>query len=254
MSPPSQGATTTPRSPTTRGGRPSRKIVQPTRLEAVDGTLDPLGPLGAAPSADVLEEQGPTPPRKEPAASRRPLSSTPQQNMSQSMMSSIDLNDESNDGVRGKMPPPVQPPTPGESAKRQTQPSMSVEQAAKPSFNITVGDPHKVGDLTSSHIVYQVRTQVSVSASLLTRIPLMVYRQRRRHIDSRTLQSVGGIVTSYGFTINYTATIQELLSHLHQKSKLLVDLIRILWSREERHWNECSTRQQHIRFYNMTVT
>ena len=37
---------------------------------------------------------------------------------------------------------------------------MSVEQAAKPSFDISVGDPHKVGDLTSSHIVYQVTTKV----------------------------------------------------------------------------------------------
>ena len=38
---------------------------------------------------------------------------------------------------------------------------MSVEQAAKPNFDITVGDPHKVGDLTSSHIVYQVRTKTT---------------------------------------------------------------------------------------------
>ena len=45
-------------------------------------------------------------------------------------------------------------------ARRQTQPSVSIEQAARPSFDITVGDPHKVGDLTSSHIVYQVRTKV----------------------------------------------------------------------------------------------
>jgi hypothetical protein len=37
---------------------------------------------------------------------------------------------------------------------------MSVEQAAKPTFDISVGDPHKVGDLTSSHTVYQVRTRV----------------------------------------------------------------------------------------------
>jgi sorting nexin-1/2 len=38
---------------------------------------------------------------------------------------------------------------------------MSVEQAAKPTFDILVGDPHKVGDLTSSHIVYQVTTKVN---------------------------------------------------------------------------------------------
>jgi sorting nexin-1/2 len=38
---------------------------------------------------------------------------------------------------------------------------MSIEQAAKPTFQIYVGDPHKVGDLTSSHIVYQVSTKVN---------------------------------------------------------------------------------------------
>ena len=41
---------------------------------------------------------------------------------------------------------------------------MSIEQAAKPTFNITVGDPHKVGDMTSSHIVYQVRTKTTSKA------------------------------------------------------------------------------------------
>ena len=47
-----------------------------------------------------------------------------------------------------------------ENARRNPQPSVSIEQAARPKFDITVGDPHKVGDLTSSHIVYQVRTKV----------------------------------------------------------------------------------------------
>lgn len=64
------------------------------------------------------------------------------------------------DGGSFRGPPPVQPPADTEGLKRQTQPSMSVEQAAKPTFEINVGDPHKVGDLTSSHIVYQVRTKV----------------------------------------------------------------------------------------------
>ena len=58
-----------------------------------------------------------------------------------------------------RTPPPVQFSNP-ENSRRSTQPSVSVEQAAKPSFTVTVGDPHKVGDLTSSHTVYQVRTKV----------------------------------------------------------------------------------------------
>jgi sorting nexin-1/2 len=59
-----------------------------------------------------------------------------------------------------RIPPPVQP-SPGAPIRRDTQPSMSVEQASKPTFDITVGDPHKVGDLTSSHIVYLVKTKVN---------------------------------------------------------------------------------------------
>jgi sorting nexin-1/2 len=38
---------------------------------------------------------------------------------------------------------------------------VSVEQAAKPTFSIYVGDPHKVGDLTSSHTEYSVTTKTT---------------------------------------------------------------------------------------------
>jgi sorting nexin-1/2 len=41
---------------------------------------------------------------------------------------------------------------------------MSIEQAAKPSFNITVGDPHTVGSATSSHTVYTVITRTTSKA------------------------------------------------------------------------------------------
>ena len=75
-------------------------------------------------------------------------------------MDSVDLNDDVEPSGGARRPPPVQPAT-NETGRRTTQPSVSVEQAAKPSFDISVGDPHKVGDLTSSHIVYQVRTKVS---------------------------------------------------------------------------------------------
>jgi sorting nexin-1/2 len=74
-------------------------------------------------------------------------------------MDSVNLDDEQPRSVKG--PPPVQPAASMEGPKRQTQPSISVEQAAKPTFRVAVGDPHKVGDLTSSHIVYQVRTKVN---------------------------------------------------------------------------------------------
>ena len=81
-------------------------------------------------------------------------------------MDSVDLGDDGDQQrVRARYPPPVQPPPTGvENTRRQGQPSMSVEQAAKPSFDITVGDPHKVGDLATSHIVYQVRTKTTSKA------------------------------------------------------------------------------------------
>lgn len=78
------------------------------------------------------------------------------------MMDSVNL-EEDGTGFRG--PPPVQPPSEGEGVKRQSQPSVSIEQAAYPKFQITVGDPHKVGDLASSHIVYQVQTKVALVSS-----------------------------------------------------------------------------------------
>ena len=80
------------------------------------------------------------------------------------MLDSVDLSDDveptgSAAAPGPRFPPPVQP-SQGIPVRRDTQPSVSIEQAAKPSFDITVGDPHKVGDLTSSHIVYLVKTRV----------------------------------------------------------------------------------------------
>ncbi|KAI1913242.1 Vacuolar protein sorting-associated protein vps5 [Ophidiomyces ophidiicola] len=161
----SPSSLTSPRSPSSRGVRTPRKFgVQVTKLEAVDDSSDPLGPLGGS-SLQPISEQGPVPPQKEPFATRqtRPTSST-SQSSSAALMESVNLEDDID--TRPKMrPPPIQPhPNVGDVPKKQTKPSMSVEQAAKPSFYITVGDPHKVGDLTSSHIVYQVRTKTTSKA------------------------------------------------------------------------------------------
>ena len=148
---------------------PRRVGAQPTRLEALEDSLGPLGPLGDNSPAFSNSEQPPSPPLKEqqqqqslPVRSARHGPHQTQSPMSRSMMDSIDLGDDSESTTpRARYPPPVQPPPAGvENPRRQTQPSVSIEQAAKPNFEITVGDPHKVGDLTSSHIVYQVRTKV----------------------------------------------------------------------------------------------
>lgn len=77
-----------------------------------------------------------------------------------------------------KTPPPVQPHTAfeaalaaekvarggaggfGEGSSAGGSGAAAAAAATRPVFEITVGDPHKVGDLTSSHIEYQVRTKV----------------------------------------------------------------------------------------------
>ncbi|MCJ1394954.1 Vacuolar protein sorting-associated protein 5 [Xylographa bjoerkii] len=156
------------KSPTGRGPRtprtPRRVEAQPIRVEAADDALGPLGPLGD--NATVQSESVPTPPSKEQSLPLRNVRQPPTATMNNSMMESIDLsNDGEAQGSRARHPPPVQPPQNGpDNVRRQTQPSVSIEQAAKPTFGITVGDPHKVGDLTTSHIVYQVRTKTSSKA------------------------------------------------------------------------------------------
>ncbi|KAE8328283.1 Vps5 C terminal like-domain-containing protein [Aspergillus sergii] len=161
-----QTTSTGPRSPVRRGPRGIRKIsAHATKLEAVDDTLDPLGPLGdkADETSPAAVDQAPVPPQKEAFAGRnvRPTSSASQTSSGAGMVDSVNLEE---DGAGFRNPPPVQPPSDADSSKRQSEPSISIEKAAKPTFEITVGDPHKVGDLTSSHIVYQVRTKTTSKA------------------------------------------------------------------------------------------
>lgn len=79
------------------------------------------------------------------------------------MIDSVNLDDredEEGDGPRRpRQPPPVQPPQ-SDGPQRQVAPSVNVVEAAKPTFHIVVGDPHKVGDLTSAHTEYNVDTKV----------------------------------------------------------------------------------------------
>lgn len=163
LQPPVAPFTATVKSP---GGRakPSRRFAsQPTKLEAIDDGLGPLGPLGANAPAPIEADEPPALPQKEHTVSR---SARPAPGASQVTGGGDDDDDDEYRSTTGaRIPPPVQPPS-SEGPRRQTQPSMSVEQAAKPSFNISVGDPHKVGDLTSSHTVYQVRTTVRIMSIL----------------------------------------------------------------------------------------
>lgn len=173
---PESSEPTTAKSPTTaatssnaRSSRltPRRLVAQPTRLQAVED--DPLGPLGGGGgplAGDVPAEAAPPiPPLKEQQMPvRTTMPSQQQRRPGPADPHRID-DDEDGEGsfARGpRAPPPVQPAQPSP-IRTNTLPSVSVEQAAKPMFQITVGDPHKVGDLTSSHIVYAVRTKVRLS-------------------------------------------------------------------------------------------
>ncbi|PSS02490.1 Vps5 C terminal like-domain-containing protein [Coniella lustricola] len=164
---------------------PRRLVAQPTKLQAVEDD-DPLGPLGAAATpAAAATDAPPLPPQKEPGSSGAggPAAMASTLPVRTTMGGSVgsgggamsprkvgdphhimdDDDDEGEDGrIGGRAPPPVQAAQPV--GRGMGPPSVSIEQAAKPSFNIAVGDPHKVGDLTSSHIVYSVRTLTTSKA------------------------------------------------------------------------------------------
>lgn len=160
------GTTLSPstKSSTGRGPRTPRKVeAHATQLEAIDDSLGPLGPLGDnfEPTESIQPDEPPTPPYKgTPTGHSLPDRSRPQLSASRGTLDSEDVEDDGEPSGRARIPPPVHPAVSPPQTQRQTQPSVPIEQAAKPTFEITVGDPHKVGDLTSSHIVYQVRTKV----------------------------------------------------------------------------------------------
>lgn len=125
--------------------------------------MGPLGPLGQEP---VEEPVAPTPPVKELASrTRQSASSRPTTSASGSSLRGPDYDDDVASSLNGgpRIPPPVQP-TEFDGRVRQAQPSVSVEQAAKPTFSITVGDPHTVGNAATSHTVYSVITRTSSKA------------------------------------------------------------------------------------------
>jgi sorting nexin-1/2 len=138
-----------------RGPRRHVKLTQSTTLESLDDSSGPLGPLGAEP---VEEPAAPTPPVKELASRTRSRPQTANTNVTST---SADDATHSHNGAR--QPPPVLPPQ-FDDRTRPQQPSMSVEQAAKPTFSITVGDPHTVGNAASSHTVYSVITKTTSKA------------------------------------------------------------------------------------------
>lgn len=171
QSPPSKLAQSTPNlagakpAPSkSRGPRRHGNLTQSTTLESLDNdSMGPLGPLGLEP-AD--EPSAPMPPVKE-LASRTRQSTASRPSTSASAVSSnrsAEYDDDASSVNGGpRVPPPVQPQQ-FDGRTRQAQPSVPVDQAAKPTFNITVGDPHTVGNAASSHTVYAVITKTTSKA------------------------------------------------------------------------------------------
>lgn len=164
------------------GGRPSRitprrLVAQPTRLQAVED--DPLGPLGSAASASIEaggDGTGPGGPESPPVPPSKELSLPVRATMPTTPGGSVrgppdphyidDDDTDVNYGRSPRAPPPVAAAQPSP-VRASSRPSVSVEQAAKPTFSITVGDPHKVGGATGSHIEYSVKTKVISSRGLV---------------------------------------------------------------------------------------
>ncbi|KAM3418939.1 hypothetical protein BST61_g4897 [Cercospora zeina] len=146
----------------TRRGRGHANLTQSTTLESLDDSMGPLGPLGMEP---VAEPVAPTPPVKELASRTRNAAGSRPSTAASGASSRGAEGDDDGASLNGgpRVPPPVEPPQFG-GRHRPAQPSQPVEQAAKPSFQIVVGDPHNVGGATGSHTAYNVITKTTSKA------------------------------------------------------------------------------------------
>jgi len=204
------------------GARPSRStprrlVAQPTRLQAVeDDPLGPLGPLGGT-GGPLATDSPPAPPLKEQLPLRTTLApqqaAAPRRAPAGPHHVGDDDDDDDDDGgldgtARGPRVPPPVPPAQISPVRTSSRPSVSVEQAAKPGFVITVGDPHTVADMPGrSHTEYMVHTKVGLlggprlpSHSADRRLPPGLLRQPPRRTSSPSSSSRDGIATSCGFT------------------------------------------------------
>ena len=233
-----------------RATTPRRLVAQSTKLEAVD---DPLGPLGGAPSAGESDRAGarsdgdapPAPPSKEggtPVPIRTTMPRRESERRGPADPHRIDDDDDDDDGGDGRSgmrpPPPVQAAVPS-SLRSSTLPSVSLEQAAKPTFQISVGDPAKVGDLTSSHIVYSVRTKVCCLWCGGFGAWLMGGRLRQRRTSSQSLRSVVGTGTFCGYITRCTRIVPGWWCRRRPRSRPWDALIRISSRAGGRLWRRC---------------
>ncbi|KAK5132989.1 hypothetical protein LTR08_008276 [Meristemomyces frigidus] len=151
--PPSINSTPKPAISKSRTPRRYGNLAQSTTLETLDDSMGPLGPLGV----EAAEEPSaaPTPPVKE-LASRTRAPSRPNNAAASGHSSTFSHDTAGGDDSLNGSP----------RASRHQPPSVTVEQAAKPTFAIQVGDPHTVGNAATSHTVYTVTTRTTSKAYL----------------------------------------------------------------------------------------
>jgi sorting nexin-1/2 len=225
-----------------RGARGQKRIVttQATKLENVDDPMGALGPLGDSFTSQAGESPLPSPlPQGLQPQIQRPTASS---NASlKTLMGSVRIDDDDDQpGPSGlRSPPPVQPSAGAGASQRQREPHVNVVEAAKAtSFNITVGDPHKVGDLTSAHTEYQVYTKVS---DVLRREVVMLIngRPHPKHTASQNSLFLAVFEIFSGSIISCTTTFRaQSFLHLRRNKQLGASML-ISWKQEDKHWSEC---------------
>ena len=132
------------------GSRLGQSVI--SKLEDLDLESDPLGPLGET----APETVGPPPP---PAKDDSPSTRSSRQPPTTFAEIKSDL-------VETPRLSEIRPSQPHPSSVASRQLSMPLEQAAQPpTFNITVGDPTTIGNITGSHTEYKVRTKVLAHVS-----------------------------------------------------------------------------------------
>ncbi|BFZ56756.1 Vacuolar protein sorting-associated protein vps5 [Savitreella phatthalungensis] len=125
----------------TSARRSNRAAALSARLENVDLDVDPLGPLGHS-STDFSEQVSPQLPQAVFSSTAATASTRPSRATS---------DDEGLAGTVG-------------TASSHAAGNVQAEHTTNPVFRITVGDPTKIGDITSAHTVYRVNTQTTSNA------------------------------------------------------------------------------------------
>jgi sorting nexin-1/2 len=158
--------------------RPARQVV---RAEVIDDDLGPLGPLGdslnessepSTPQPSMGSGGGPEVPPQPPIKESSPHAlrvggspTIPTRGAIRDVMDHAALGEGDDDyasqgmQIGGTLSGLMHSQRGGETAP----PTELQPPPVKPVFEISVGDPHKVGDITSAHTVYQVRTRVRVT-------------------------------------------------------------------------------------------